>query len=372
MSPVNRAREFEAAIRAGGLVLFPSDTVYGLAADADNAEALYALKGRPRNKPAALMYFELASALAGVPERTAAAMRRLLPGAITVVLPDGRGIRVVDVPELRGVTQPVLQSSANLSGGPDARRLEDVDPEIRAGVDLEIDGGELPGTPSTVLDLRAYEDTAEWAILRPGAVPVELIAAALDRDDHFDPDAYPDTIRADIPAYERLQHELVGASAGDGAPEHILDLGSGTGETAAALLAAHPGATLVGIDISAAMLALARQRVPAAEFRIQRLQDPLPDGRYSLVVSALALHHLTSDEKRDLFGRIAGVLDPGGRFILADVIAVANPVVPLTRGYDKPDPLHEQLRWLEAAGFTGVTVAWEQQDLAVVRAQIPD
>ncbi len=179
MTPVNRAREFEATIRAGGVVLFPSDTVYGLAVAADNPEPLYALKGRPRNKPAALMHFELASALTGVPERTAAAMRRLLPGAITVVLPDGRGIRVVDVPELRGVTQPVLQSSANPSGGPDARRLEDVDPEIRAGVALEIDGGELPGQPSTVLDLRAYETEGTWAILRPGAVSAEAIDAAL-------------------------------------------------------------------------------------------------------------------------------------------------------------------------------------------------
>lgn len=176
---LNRAREFETAIAAGGVVLFPSDTVYGLAVDADNPGPLYALKGRPANKPAALMYFELAPALAGIPEATAAVMRRLLPGPVTVVLPDGRGIRVVDVPVLRGVTRPVLQSSANLSGGPDARRFEDVDPVIRAGVDLAIDGGELPGTPSTVVDLRAYESDGSWTILREGAVPAARIAAAL-------------------------------------------------------------------------------------------------------------------------------------------------------------------------------------------------
>jgi L-threonylcarbamoyladenylate synthase len=175
-----RAREFDAAIAAGGVVLFPSDTVYGLAVEPGHAGALYALKGRPQNKPAALMHFELASALVGVPERTAAVMRRLLPGQVTIVLPDGRGIRVVDVPELRGVTRPVLQSSANRSGRPDACRLEDVDPVIRGGVVLEIDGGELPGTPSTVVDLRAYEDTGDWAILRPGAISAEWIAGALD------------------------------------------------------------------------------------------------------------------------------------------------------------------------------------------------
>ena len=179
MSRPNRAAEFEAAIRGGGVVLFPSDTVYGLAVAPENPEPLDRLKGRPADKPAALMYFELQPALRDVPERTAAALRRLLPGAVTAVLPDGRGLRVVDVPELRGVTRPVLQSSANLSGQPDAQRLEDVDPIIRAGVVLAIDGGELPGTPSTVLDLRGYEATGAWSILRPGAVPAQRIEAAL-------------------------------------------------------------------------------------------------------------------------------------------------------------------------------------------------
>lgn len=174
-----RAAEFEAEIAAGGVVLFPSDTVYGLAVDVGNPEPLYALKGRPRNKPAALMYFELAPALFGVPEPGAEVLRRLLPGPITVVLPDGRGIRVVDVPVLRGVTRPVLQSSANRSGEPEARRLVDVDPRIRAGVALEIDGGELAGTPSTVVDLRRLESHGEWSILRHGAVAAAQVDALL-------------------------------------------------------------------------------------------------------------------------------------------------------------------------------------------------
>ena len=174
----NRAAEFEAAIRAGGVVLFPSDTVYGLAVAADQPQPLYTLKGRDPDKPAARMYFELAPALAGVPDRTAAAMRRLLPGPATVVLPDGRGIRVVDVPELRGVTVAILQSSANRAGRPDAHRLEDVDPVIRAGVTLEIDGGELPGVPSTVIDLRRYETDGEWSILRAGALAEATVSAA--------------------------------------------------------------------------------------------------------------------------------------------------------------------------------------------------
>jgi L-threonylcarbamoyladenylate synthase len=74
---------------------------------------------------------------------------------------------------------PVLQSSANRSGGPDARRVEDVDEEVRAGVDLVLDGGELPGTPSTVVDLSAYEDTGEWSMIREGAVPREALVRSL-------------------------------------------------------------------------------------------------------------------------------------------------------------------------------------------------
>jgi tRNA A37 threonylcarbamoyladenosine synthetase subunit TsaC/SUA5/YrdC len=378
MAQVSRAGEFEAAIRAGGVVLFPSDTVYGLAVAADNPEPLYALKGRARNKPAALMFFELAPALAGVPERTAAAMRRLLPGAVTVVLPDGRGIRVVDVPELRGVTAPVLQSSANRSGGPDARRLADVDPFIRDGVSLEIDGGELPGRPSTVVDLRHYEAEGEWAIRREGAVPAEIIAAALDAGDHFDPVSYAAMIREEIPAYDELQAQLVLASAPvllTGARDRdvatILELGSGTGETAAVLLAAHPHAALFGIDVSEAMLEAARRRVPRAHFQPGRLQDPLPTGPFDLAASALAVHHLTAYEKQDLFRRVARALVPGGRFVLADVVKVDDPAIPLTPGYDKPDTLDDLTHWLSGAGFIATSVGWQEGDLAVILAIKP-
>jgi L-threonylcarbamoyladenylate synthase len=101
--------------------------------------------------------------------------RRLLPGPVTVILPNGRGVRVPDGPRLASV--PVLQTSANPSGGPDPRRLEDVDPAIRAGVDLEIDGGELPGTPSTVVDLSGDEPR----IVREGAVPAERVRKLLQR-----------------------------------------------------------------------------------------------------------------------------------------------------------------------------------------------
>jgi L-threonylcarbamoyladenylate synthase len=162
---------FDECLRAGGIVLFPADTVYGLAVDPGNEgaiERMYRLKGRPREKRSALMYFSVED----VPDLPEPA-RRLLPGPVTVILADGRGIRVPDAPRL--ATVPMLQTSANPSGGPDPRRLEDVDPAIRAGVDLEIDGGELPGTASTVVDLSGEEAR----IVREGAVSAARIRELL-------------------------------------------------------------------------------------------------------------------------------------------------------------------------------------------------
>jgi L-threonylcarbamoyladenylate synthase len=98
-------------------------------------------------------------------------------------VPDRLGLRV---PSLSGALAPlaaarwpVLQSSANLSGEADARVLADVDERVRARVDMQLDGGELPGTPSTVVDLGSYEETGEWSLLREGAVGAAEIASAL-------------------------------------------------------------------------------------------------------------------------------------------------------------------------------------------------
>jgi L-threonylcarbamoyladenylate synthase len=180
---------FDAVIASGGVVVFPADTVYGLACDPENRDAvarLYELKGRPPDKPAAVMFFGLERALSALPElgpRTRALMERLLPGAVTLLVESDRfplaggggtlGLRVPDLPPLGSA--PVLQSSANVAGGPDARRLADVPEAIRRGADLVLDGGELPGTPSTVVDLRAYEEGGEPLVVRPGAVPEPVI-----------------------------------------------------------------------------------------------------------------------------------------------------------------------------------------------------
>ena len=190
------AADLERCIAGGGVAVFPSDTVYGLACDPEDpaaVERLYALKGRDTGKPSAVMFFDAALALAALPElgvRTRALMERLLPGGVTLLLPNPRGrwplaggealgLRVPDVPALRGVGRPVLQSSANAAGAPDARRLDDVPEAIRRGADLVIDLGELPGTPSTVIDLRQFEAAGEWAVVRPGAVDAEVVARAV-------------------------------------------------------------------------------------------------------------------------------------------------------------------------------------------------
>jgi L-threonylcarbamoyladenylate synthase len=192
----DEAAAFERCIADGGVALFPADTVYGLATDPDSREGverLYRLKGRSPDRPAAVMFFDLDLALRAIPElgpRTRAALERLLPGAVTVLLPNPErrwplacgpeperlGLRVPDLP---GPARPVLQSSANPSGGPDPRRLEDVDERIRCGVDLAIDGGELPGTSSTVVDLLRYEQSGDFQIVREGALPAEAVARSL-------------------------------------------------------------------------------------------------------------------------------------------------------------------------------------------------
>ena len=202
MNPADVAA-FERCIADSGVALFPADTVYGLAVDPVSPEAvdrLYALKGRPQDRPAAVMFFSLEPALALLTElgpRTRAAAEALLPGAVTLVLPNpaGRfplacgpepqrlGIRVPrfegPLAPLTAVSAPVLQSSANRTGGPEARTLAGVDPRVRAGVDLELDGGELLGTASTVVDLSGYERAGSFAVTREGAVPAIEVLAAL-------------------------------------------------------------------------------------------------------------------------------------------------------------------------------------------------
>jgi L-threonylcarbamoyladenylate synthase len=385
------AGALEQCIADGGVALFPADTVYGLACDPENrfaVERLYLLKRRGLDKPSAVMFFDLETALGALPELgsiTREAMTRLLPGGVTVLVANsaGRfplacgddvstlGVRVVDVPRLAGMRRPVLQSSANSAGGPDPRRLPDVPALLRAGVDLVIDGGELPGTPSTVVDLRRYEEDGQWSVVRAGAVSERELIEKLHWQYHFDADSYADEIRAELPGYDLLQGAVADAS-GSGA-RRILDLGTGTGETARLLLDRHPDASLVGIDENEGMLSVAKGRLPASQVQLRagRIEEPLPDGPFDLVVSALAVHHLHDADKAELFGRVGRVLAPGGVFVLGDVIVPVDPsaaATPLTPGYDRPSPLADLVRWFGEAGFAP-SVTWENGDLAVVAAR---
>lgn len=373
--------ELERCLARGALAVFPSDTVYGLACSPVvefAVERLYLVKGRPRAQPCAVMFFDLELAFESLPElgpRTRGALARLLPGPVGVLLPnpahrfplacgadpDTLGIRVIDG-ELR---VPVLQSSANRSGGPDPRRLSEVPELIRASADVVIDGGELPGTPSTMVDLRGFEADGEWSVVREGAVPVADLRGILAS---FEPDSYPSEIRNDIPDYDQLQERAVAESGSSAA--RILELGTGTGETARRLLARHPDAFLVGVDESESMLSTAHAALPAerVELRAQRLEDQLPEGPFDVVVSVLAVHHLTDDAKAELFRRIDAV---SGRFVLGDVVVPDDPadaVIELTPGFDRPSSVADQLEWLAAAGFEA-TVAWRQRDLAVIVAE---
>jgi tRNA (cmo5U34)-methyltransferase len=186
---------------------------------------------------------------------------------------------------------------------------------------------------------------------------------------HFDPATYLDMVLAEVPAYRDLQHQVAEAAKGIDAGS-VLELGVGTGETASAVLAVHPAARLVGIDESQPMLTRARDRFPAADLRVQRLEDPLPEGSYDLVVSALTVHHLNAAGKADLFRRVHDRLRPGGRFILADVVIPDDPhdmVTPIDTPYDKPSRVADQLRWLREAGLWP-TLRWHDKDLAVIAA----
>jgi tRNA (cmo5U34)-methyltransferase len=185
---------------------------------------------------------------------------------------------------------------------------------------------------------------------------------------HFTPERYLELMHDDVPRYEELQEETARATDGIDA-RTILELGVGTGETSRRVLARHTGAHLTGIDASAEMLAEAA--LPGADLRVARLEDPLPSGRFDLVVSCLAIHHLDGAGKRELFGRIAAVLVDGGTFVLADVIVPDDPadaLTPCTPGYDMPDRLDDQLRWLGEARFDA-EATWVRGDLGVVRAR---
>jgi tRNA (cmo5U34)-methyltransferase len=188
----------------------------------------------------------------------------------------------------------------------------------------------------------------------------------------FDPATYADVV-AEIPEYERLQAEVAAATAGL-AVGRFLDLGAGTGATTRSVLAHHPGARVVALDESEQMLAVARSALgEAVTTVVGGLADPLPDGPFDLIVSALAVHHLDGPGKADLFRRVARILAPGGRFVLGDLVVPEDPADVVTEVdgvVDVPSSAADQLSWLEDAGLAA-SVTWASRDLAVLAGNKP-
>ncbi len=191
-------KALERCIADGGVAVFPADGLYGLACDPLDAGAIariHRLKGRDDGKPSAVMYFSplaIRELLTGLGPRTKAVASALLPGPVTLVVanpqrryplacrqdPERLGIRLIGGP-LAGTMCPVFQTSANLSGEPAAASFDEVPEPIREGADLAIDGGELPGLPSTVVDVAAIDEDGGWRILRDGALSLGDVRSAL-------------------------------------------------------------------------------------------------------------------------------------------------------------------------------------------------
>jgi L-threonylcarbamoyladenylate synthase len=192
-------KALERCIADGGVAVFPADGLYGLACDPLDANAIskiHRLKGRDDGKPSAVMYFSplaIRELLSGLGPKTKAVASALLPGPVTLVVdnpqrryplacrqdPERLGIRLIGG-LLAGTMCPLFQTSANRSGEPAPARFEDVPQSIIEGVDLTIDGGELPGLPSTVIDVAAIDEDGSWRILRDGAMSPGDVTSALN------------------------------------------------------------------------------------------------------------------------------------------------------------------------------------------------
>lgn len=179
----------ERCVSEGGVAVFPADTLYGLACDPLNAEAvgrIHEIKGRGERKPSAVMYFSplaMRELLSGLGPRSREAISTLLPGPVTLVIanpehryplacredPERLGVRLIEGP-LAGTMTPVFQTSANRSGGAAPTRFEEIDEQIIATAEIAVDAGELIGEPSTVVDVTSIDADGGWEVLREGAL----------------------------------------------------------------------------------------------------------------------------------------------------------------------------------------------------------
>ena len=169
------------------------------------------------------------------------------------------------------------------------------------------------------------------------------------------PDGYLDLIKQEIPRYEELQDQAIAAIPFS--PERVLELGMGTGETTRRLIEAHPDAWVIGLDSSPDMVFRARQSYD--DVQLARIEDPLPDGPWDLVIGVLSIHHLRVEQKRELFRRVR---DHSRALVIGDVVKADVRVTPIEAGYDFPETAADLAEW------SGGEVTWAADDLAVVRA----
>jgi tRNA (cmo5U34)-methyltransferase len=169
------------------------------------------------------------------------------------------------------------------------------------------------------------------------------------------PDGYLDLIRGEIPRYDELQEQAIAAIPF--APERVLELGMGTGETTRRLLEAYPESWVIGLDSSPDMVFHAREAYD--DVQLARIEDPLPDGPWDLVIGVLSIHHLRAEQKQELFRRVR---EQSRALVIGDVVKADVAVTPVDAGYDFPESAADLAEW------SGGEIAWTADDLAVVRA----
>lgn len=174
-------------------------------------------------------------------------------------------------------------------------------------------------------------------------------------DFSWKPDGYLDLIHEEVPRYDELQAEAIAAIPF--APERVLELGMGTGETTRRLLEAYPDAWVIGLDSSPDMVFRAREMYD--DVQLARIEDPLPDGPWDLVIGVLSIHHLTAPQKQELFRRVR---EQSRALVIGDVVRAEVQVTPVEEGYDFPEAAADLAEW------SGGEVTWASDDLAVVHA----
>jgi tRNA (cmo5U34)-methyltransferase len=175
---------------------------------------------------------------------------------------------------------------------------------------------------------------------------------------HWNPETYREQILAEVPRFEELQAETIRAIPFP--PRRVLELGVGTGETSRALLQSYPEAEITGLDSSPEMVFHAREA--GIDVGLARMEDPLPDGPWDLVVAVLSVHHLPAEGKRDLFRRVR---EQARALVVGDVVVPregGQRVTPIDPDWDYPERVEDLLDW------SGAELRWQQDDLAVIAA----